>query len=160
MVALARIPMRQLVIFIATGAWSGYAPFAPGTAGSVVGLIIGLVVAPIWRRWPAAFLMMFVVVFAIGCWIAGRAEQMLGEHDSSKIVLDEVFGMVVTMFVNPIGWITLAAGFALFRFFDIIKPFPASFIDRRVRGGAGVMLDDIAAGIYANLVLQVARRLL
>jgi phosphatidylglycerophosphatase A len=104
--------------------------------------------------------MVFVVVFVIACWIAGSADKLLGEHDSSKIVLDEVLGMVATMFMNPTGWIGLAAGFALFRIFDIIKPFPASFIDRRVRGGAGVMLDDIAAGIYANLVLQVARRLL
>jgi phosphatidylglycerophosphatase A len=64
------------------------------------------------------------------------------------------------MFMNPTGWISLLAGFALFRLFDIIKPFPASYIDRRVRGGAGVMLDDMAAAIYANLVLQVARRLL
>jgi len=151
--------MRQLAIFIATGAWSGYAPFAPGTAGSIVGLIVGLLVAPIWRRWPWAFLMVFVIIFAAACWIAGRAEQILGEHDSSKIVLDEVLGMIATMFMNPTGWIALAAGFALFRFFDIIKPFPASSIDRRVRGGMGVMLDDMAAGIYANLVLQVARRL-
>ncbi len=152
--------MRQLVIFIATGAGSGYAPFAPGTAGSIVGLIVGLIVAPLWRRAPAAFLILFVIVFALSCWIAGRAEQILGEHDSSKIVLDEVIGMVATMFLNPTGWLSLAAGFALFRFFDIIKPFPASFIDRGVRGGAGVMLDDIAAGVYANLVLQAARRLL
>jgi phosphatidylglycerophosphatase A len=153
--------MRQLVIFIATGAWSGYAPFAPGTAGSIVGLIAGyLAFAPIWRRSPAAFLMVFVIVFVVACWIAGSAEKILGEHDSSRIVLDEVLGMVATMFMNPTGWVTLAAGFALFRFFDIIKPFPASFIDRRVRGGAGVMLDDLAAGIYANLVLQAARRLL
>ena len=150
--------MRQLVIFIATGAWSGYAPFAPGTFGSIVGLIVGcLVFAPIWRRSPAAFLIVFVIVFVLACWIAGCAEKMLGEHDSSKIVLDEVLGMVATMFMNPTGWISLAAGFALFRIFDIIKPFPASLIDRRVRGGAGVMLDDIAAGIYANLVLQAAR---
>jgi phosphatidylglycerophosphatase A len=153
--------MRQVVIFIATGAWSGYAPVAPGTFGSIVGLIVGcLCFAPIWRRSPAAFLMVFLIVIVMACWIAGSADKILGDHDSSKIVLDEVLGMVATMFMNPTGWISLAAGFALFRIFDIIKPFPASFIDRRVRGGAGVMLDDIAAGIYANLVLQVARRLL
>lgn len=153
--------MRQLVIFIATGAGSGYAPFAPGTAGSIVGLIVGCVIfAPIWRRSPIAFLLVFAIIFVMACWIAGSAEKILGEHDSSKIVLDEVLGMVATMFMNPTGWVALAAGFALFRFFDIIKPFPASLIDRRVRGGAGVVLDDIAAGIYANLVLQAARRLL
>jgi phosphatidylglycerophosphatase A len=153
--------MRQLVIFIATGAWTGYMPFAPGTFGSIVGLLIGyLCFAPLWRRSPVACLMVFAIVFVLACWIAGSAEKVLGEHDSSKIVLDEVLGMVATMFMNPTGWISLVAGFALFRLFDIIKPFPASYIDRRVRGGAGVMLDDMAAAIYANLVLQVARRLL
>ena len=153
--------MRQVIIFFATGAWSGYAPVAPGTAGSVVGLFVAcLVFAPLWRRSPAAFLMVFAIVFLASCWIAGSAERIMGEHDSSKIVLDEVLGMVATMFMNPTGWIAIAAGFALFRIFDIIKPFPASFIDRHVRGGAGVMLDDIAAGIYANLVLQAARRIL
>ncbi len=134
---------------------------APGTAGSVVGLVAAyFVFAPLWRRSPAAFLMVFAMVFIASCWIAGSAERIMGEHDSAKIVIDEVLGMVATMFMNPTGWISLGAGFALFRIFDIIKPFPASLIDRRVRGGAGVMLDDIAAGIYANLVLQAARRLI
>jgi phosphatidylglycerophosphatase A len=158
--------MRQLLVFIATGAWTGYAPFAPGTFGSIVGLIATcLIFAPTWRRSPTAFLLVFAILFVIACWVAGRAESILGEHDSSKIVLDEVLGMVATMFLNPTGMdraglISLAAGFALFRIFDIIKPFPASLIDRRVRGGTGVMLDDMAAAVYANLVLQVARRLL
>jgi phosphatidylglycerophosphatase A len=100
------------------------------------------------------------MVFVAACWIAGEAENFLGEQDSSRIVIDEVLGMVITMFLIPIGWVSLAAGFALFRIFDIIKPFPASYLDRHLHGGAGVMLDDIAAGLYANLVLQAARRLL
>ncbi len=152
--------MRQIIIFFATGAWSGYAPIAPGTAGSIVGLIIACLLAPSARRSPAAFLMGFVIVFVAACWIAGEAEKLFGEQDSSRIVIDEVLGMVATMFLIPIGWISLVAGFALFRIFDIIKPFPASYLDRHLHGGAGVMLDDIAAGIYANLVLQVAFRLL
>jgi phosphatidylglycerophosphatase A len=152
--------VRQIIIFLATGAWSGYAPVAPGTAGSVVGLILACLVAPIWRRSPAAFLMLFVIVFIAACWIADEAEKLFGEQDSSRIVIDEVLGMIATMFLNPIGWISLAAGFALFRIFDIIKPFPAGYLDRHLHGGGGVMLDDIAAGIYANLVLQAARRLL
>lgn len=126
----------------------------------MVGLILACLVAPIWRRSPAAFLMLFVIVFIAACWIAGEAEKLFGEQDSSRIVIDEVLGMIGTMFLNPIGWISLAAGFALFRIFDIIKPFPAGYLDRHLHGGGGVMLDDIAAGIYANLVLQAARRLL
>ena len=153
--------MRQLVIFLATGAYSGYAPVAPGTAGSIVGLIAGcLVFAPIWRYSPVAFLMVFLVVFVAACRIAGSAERIFAEHDSSRIVIDEILGMVATMFLNPTGWAPLAAGFALFRIFDIIKPFPVRLLERQVPGGAGVMLDDLAAAIYANLVLQAARRLL
>lgn len=153
--------MRQLVIFFATGAYSGYAPVAPGTAGSIVGLIAGcLVFAPIWRHSPAAFLMVFLIVFVAACWIAGCAERIFAEHDSSRIVIDEILGMVATMFLNPTGGVVLVAGFALFRVFDIIKPFPARLLERQVPGGAGVMLDDLAAAIYANLVLQAARRML
>ena len=152
--------MGQIIIFLATGGWSGYAPVAPGTAGSVVGLILACLVAPSARRSPAVFLMGFALVFVAACWVAGEAEKIFGAHDSARIVIDEIFGMVATMFLRPLGMVWLAAGFALFRIFDIIKPFPASYLDRHLHGGAGVMLDDLAAGIYANLVLQVARRLL
>src|ERR1700693_4623938 len=124
--------MRQIIIFLATGAYTGYSPFAPGTAGSVVGLIIGYFF----------FSPIFAAAFVPACLIAGRAEQIFGEHDSSKIVLDEVFGMIATMFLNPLGWGWLLGGFLLFRIFDIIKPFPAGFIDRKMPGGPGVMLDD------------------
>ena len=148
--------MRQLIIFFATGAYSGYAPVAPGTFGSVVGLIIGyFICVPLWQRSPMIFAVIFALVFAVSCWIADRAEKIFQEHDSSRIVLDEVLGMIATMYLNPTRWPWLLGGFLLFRVFDIIKPYPASLIDRRMRGGAGVMLDDLFAGIYANLVLRV-----
>lgn len=126
----------------------------------MVGLILACLVAPGARRSPAVFLMGFAMVFVGACWVAGEAEKIFGAHDSARIVIDEVFGMVATMFLIPVGMVWLVAGFALFRIFDIIKPFPASYLDRHLHGGAGVMLDDLAAGIYANLVLQAARRLL
>lgn len=156
-----RSPIRQIVIFLATGAGSGYAPAAPGTAGSVVGLALGyFALAPLWNRAPIGFVAGFAIAFVAACAIAGAAERIIGEHDSAKIVIDEIFGMVAAMFMNPLGALWVGASFGLFRLFDILKPFPASLIDRRVRGGVGVMLDDLAAGIYANLVLQVAHRLL
>jgi phosphatidylglycerophosphatase A len=148
--------MRQVIIFLATGIYTGYSPVAPGTAGSVVGLIIGyFVCAPVWQHEPMMFVLIFAAVMFLSCLIAGRAEEIFGEHDSSKIVLDEVLGMVATMFLNPLGWASLLGGFLLFRLFDIIKPFPASVIDRRMPGGPGVMLDDLFAGIYANIVLRI-----
>jgi phosphatidylglycerophosphatase A len=153
--------MRSLVIFFASGIYTGYVPVAPGTAGAALGLVLGLLVfAPLWRVSPAGFLLVFTVLFVGACFIAGAAEKIFQEHDSPHIVIDEILGMIATMFLNPLGWVWLVAGFVLFRIFDIIKPFPASFFDRRVRGGAGVMLDDLAAGIYANLVVQVLWRLI
>ncbi|SRR5579885_619880 len=151
--------MRTLIIFFATGAYSGYSPFAPGTAGSVVGLVlVWFVSGPLWTYSPAVTLGLFAIAFAIGCWISGRAEVIFDEHDSSKIVLDEVLGMAATMFGNPITIPWMLGGFLLFRIFDVLKPFPADLIDRRVGGGTGVMLDDLAAAIYANIVLQILWR--
>ena len=153
--------MRQVIIFLATGAYTGYSPFAPGTAGSVVGLIIGyFFCAPMWQHEPMMFALIFAAVMFLSCLIAGRAEEIFGEHDSSKIVLDEVLGMIATMFLNPLGWASLLGGFVLFRLFDIIKPFPADLIDRKMPGGPGVMLDDLFAGIYANIVLRIALKIL
>ncbi len=155
------VAMRQLIVFFATGAYSGYSPFAPGTAGSVVGLVLGyFVCAPAWRNHPAIFVAIFALIFAASCWIAGRAEEIFHEHDSSRIVLDEVLGMIATMFLNPLGWPWLVGGFLLFRLLDIVKPFPAALIDERMPGGAGVMLDDLFAGIYANIVLRIVAYLL
>lgn len=152
--------MNSLIILLATGIYSGYAPVAPGTAGSVVGVIFGyFVCAPLWHRSPVAFVAAFVVVFAASCWIAGRAEEIFQQRDCSHIVIDEVLGMVATMFLNPLGWPYLAAGFVAFRVFDIIKPFPAGLIDRRLPGGSAVMLDDLAAGVYANLALRILAHL-
>ena len=150
-------PMRSIIIFLATGAYTGYAPVASGTAGAALGMVLGWIVfAPLWRYSPAAFLMIFMVLFIGACFVAGSAEKIFEDHDSSHIVIDEVLGMIATMFLNPTSFLWMMTGFVVFRLFDIIKPFPASFFDRRV-GGAGVMLDDLAAGIYANLVVRVAR---
>lgn len=102
--------------------------------------------------------MLFAVVFIAGCRVVACSERIFGKPDSPVIVLDEILGMVATMFGNPISWPWLIAGFALFRLFDIIKPWPASRFDR-MRGGAGVMLDDLAAAFYASFTLRALRLL-
>jgi phosphatidylglycerophosphatase A len=153
--------MRSIIVFLATGAYSGYSPVAPGTAGSVVGLaVIWLVFGPLWVYSPAVALIVFAIAFAISCWISGQAEIIFKEPDSSKIVIDEVLGMAATMFGNPLTLPWMLGGFLAFRVFDVVKPFPAGLIDRKVPGGAGVMLDDLAAAVYANIVLQVLSRII
>ncbi len=153
--------MRRLIIFFATGFYSGYAPIAPGTAGSAVGLVvIWLAFGPLWERSPALCLIVFAILFAIACWISDRAEKIFDQHDDSRIVIDEVLGMAATMFGNPLTFPYMMLGFLLFRISDVIKPWPASLIDRKMRNGAGVMLDDLAAAIYANIVLHVIARVL
>jgi phosphatidylglycerophosphatase A len=153
--------MRSLIIFFATGVYSGYSPVARGTAGSVVGLVVvWLVFGPLWMHSPALCLTVFAIVFAISCWISDRAEKIFDTHDDGRIVIDEVLGMAVTMFGNPITFGWMMAGFLLFRVADVIKPWPANVIDHRMRNGAGVMLDDLAAAIYANIVLHIIVRLL
>jgi phosphatidylglycerophosphatase A len=151
--------MRSLILFVATGGYTGYSPVASGTAGSIPGLLFAwLVFAPMWRYSIFLFLLVFSALFAASCWIAGRAEEIFAQRDDSRIVIDEVLGMVATMFLLPTDWRHLAVGFFLFRLFDVLKPFPAGVIDRRMPGGAGVMLDDLSSAVYANLVGQVLAR--
>jgi phosphatidylglycerophosphatase A len=153
--------MKTLISLIATGGCAGYIPLAPGTFGALEGLLLGwLVFAPIAQRSPLMAIALFVLLFVAGCWIAGRAERIFAQHDSSRIVIDEILGMAAAMFLLPARWPWMLGAFGLFRLFDIMKPYPASLIDRELSGGAGVMLDDLAAAIYANLILQTAWRLL
>ena len=147
--------MRSIIIFLATGAYTGYCPIAPGTAGSIPGLILAwLIFAPLWRYSVILFVIVFAVLFAASCRVAGRAEKIFERHDDSRIVIDEVLAMIAAMFLLPMTWGYVAAGFFLFRLFDTVKPFPAGLIDRRMHSGTGVMLDDLIAAIYANLAVR------
>jgi len=141
-------------LIIATGLGSGYSPIAPGTAGSIVAIPF------IWLlscTGPVVYAIAAVAVFGLGVWSAGVAEGYYGQKDSSRITVDEISGMLVAMFLIPATPAMLAAGFLLFRIFDITKPFPAGLADREVGGGLGVMLDDVVAGVYANICLHVIR---
>ena len=103
----------------------------------------------------AAQALAIAVLFAIGAWSGGAAERHFGRTDPSQIVIDEVVGMWVTLFLNPVGWPGAVGAFLLFRLADIIKPFPADRLER-LPGGLGVMADDAMAAVYANLVLRAA----
>lgn len=141
----------KTAITIASGLGLGYSPIAPGTAGSLLGLPLAYLFAGMGAVWYAA---LTLLVFVVGVWAAGRAEVIYGQKDCGRIVIDEVAGMLITMFMLPVSPAYLLAGFLVFRFFDIVKPFPARRIDQRMGGGLGVMLDDVFAAIYANICLQ------
>ena len=139
--------------WIATALGAGLSPKAPGTAGSLVALL------PWWfllRDLPlGAYVAVLIAGFVLGVWACGVCDRRLGMHDQGALVWDEVIGIWITLFAAPPQWWWMVIGFALFRLFDIWKPWPVSWADRRVRGGLGVMLDDVVAGVYALVVLQL-----
>ena len=139
--------------FLAFGFGSGLMPIAPGTAGTLAAVPLYLLMTPL--SLPL-YLVVVATAFLIGIWICGRVGEDLGVHDHGGIVWDEFVGFWITMAAAPSGWGWIVAGFLLFRLFDIWKPWPIRWADRQVTGGLGVMLDDLIAGIYALLVLQLA----
>ena len=141
----------NIILFIAQGAYSGRAPIAPGTAGTLVGILLYLLARDLGGLWYGA---VCAAVIGIGTWAAGKAERMFGAKDHSTIVIDEIAGFLVAMLLVPGTWQYITAAFFLFRAFDIVKPFPLRWLEH-LPGGLGVMLDDIGAGIYTNVVLQI-----
>jgi phosphatidylglycerophosphatase A len=148
--------LDRLAVLIATVFGVGYAPIAPGTVGSVV-TVVFLGLCPFSRAGLVAFL---VVVVVVGTWAAHRAERVIGGKDPGAIVIDEVAGMTLSVIAFPLPLTTavLAAGLALFRVFDVIKPPPARE-SQRIKGGVGVMIDDLIAGLYALAVIALSRSL-
>jgi phosphatidylglycerophosphatase A len=142
--------VKRIALFIATTAGVGYAPVAPGTFGSAAGLVI-------WAALPHTTLVQalaIAIVFALGSWSGTIAEHHFGKTDPGQVVIDEVMGMLLTLFLNPVGWIGAIAGFLLFRIADVIKPWPANALEA-LPGGLGVMADDGMAAVYANLALRL-----
>jgi phosphatidylglycerophosphatase A len=144
--------------WMASGFGSGLSPYAPGTAGSAAALIpwLGL------RELPMPVVVLVIVVaFVVGVWASNVVIERLRISDPGVIVWDEFVGQWITLLpllIWPAHWVWMLAGFFLFRLFDVWKPWPCSWADRRVKGGFGVMLDDALAGVYAGVVLALALR--
>ena len=139
--------------WIASGFGSGFSPFAPGTAGTIAAML------PWWwlRVLPLPwYLAAVVAAFAIGTWASSWVVRRSGVNDPQVVVWDEFVGVWIALIAAPSGWIWALAGFALFRLFDIWKPWPVRWADRKVHGGLGVMLDDAIAGGYALAAMQMA----
>jgi phosphatidylglycerophosphatase A len=146
---------RVGIIGVATGAFSGFCPVAPGTAGSVVGaaLIWGMRHLPMGVQIATA-----VILCLIGVWASDRARHIFHQADPSKVVIDEIVGMMITMIGIPVTPYWLICGFVLFRILDVAKFLPANYFDERVKNGWGIMLDDVWAGIYGNVLLHLMLR--
>lgn len=144
--------LRKFVHFLAFGFGAGKAPVAPGTFGTLAGIVVYLLLQPLSAP---VYAITVLALFALGVWLCRMTERDLGVHDHPGIVWDEIVGYLITMFMAPAGWVWIVAGFLLFRLFDIWKPFPIRQIERRIQGGFGNMLDDALAGFYALAIMQV-----
>jgi len=143
--------LKSIPQFLAFGFGAGLSPKAPGTAGTVVAVPLYLLASQLSLPVYSALLALATLA---GIWLCGRASRELGVHDHPGIVWDEFVGYWITMWALPTSWMTVLAGFALFRLFDIAKPWPISHVDKHVSGGWGIMVDDILAGIASCAVLH------
>jgi phosphatidylglycerophosphatase A len=140
---------RLIALGLATSLGVGYVPVAPGTIGSLVGLLV-------WAALPVSptiHAVTIALMFVVGSWSGSVAEMHFEREDPGPVVIDEVMGMLITLFLNPVGWLGALTGFLLFRIFDVIKPYPSNRLER-LPGGVGVMADDAMAAVYANLALR------
>jgi phosphatidylglycerophosphatase A len=136
--------------FLAFGLGTGASPYAPGTVGTLLGIPLVYLLSQ-WPLWLYLVVTGFIVL--LGTWVSDRTSKDIGVHDHGGIVIDEVAGFLVTMLAVPVNLWTVLIAFAAFRCFDIIKPWPIGWLDEKVHGGIGIMLDDLLAGVYGLLVI-------
>jgi phosphatidylglycerophosphatase A len=143
--------MKHFISLLASGFGVGYSPVAPGTLGTLIAIpvyyFLSEIPSPLYEITLIGF-------FFLSVWVSENAERLFGKKDDQRIVIDEIIGFLITMLWVPKTIRFVIIGFFLFRFFDILKPFPIRHVEKRFKGGFGVVLDDVAAGVYANIVLQ------
>ena len=137
---------------MATGFFIGSVPVAPGTFGSLIGLPVCFLLSRL-NFLQSLICILAFILFAIG--IASAAEKILKQKDPGQVVIDEIAGLMVALAGLPFNLKTVLAGFIIFRVFDILKPFPIRILEKRVGGGSGIVLDDVLAGVYGNLIIRL-----
>ena len=156
----ARVPASLLlnpIHLLSLGFGSGLSPKMPGTLGSLVGVGLYLLLPELdWRVYSG----LVIAALLFGIYVCSVTAKALNVHDHPGIVWDEIVGIFIALFMVPKEWIWLLAGFILFRFFDILKPWPISIADKKLKGGLGIMLDDVIAGIFALIIIQITLYLL
>jgi len=144
--------MNHFILLLATGFGVGYSPIAPGTLGTIVAILIYYFLSEIS---PPLYEITLIGFFFLSVWVSENAERFFRKKDDQRIAIDEIIGFLTTMLWVPKTLLFVIIGFFLFRFFDILKPFPIRRLEKRLKGGFGVVLDDVAAGVYANIVLRL-----
>jgi phosphatidylglycerophosphatase A len=144
--------MRRFILFLSSNAGLGYAPVASGTFGTLAGIPAFWLLASLP---PWLWLLTFVALLCLSFWVSGVAGHIYGVVDDGRIVIDELVGYLVTVAFLPFSWWAAGLGFLYFRLFDIVKPPPARWFDQKLKNGYGVVLDDVAAGVYAALALRL-----
>lgn len=147
-----KITIKTPMQFFASGFGSGCAPVAPGTFGTVASIPFWLLLSFLS---PISYVIAVVAIFLLGWYVSEKASQELNVHDHGGIVIDEFVGFFITMFLVPFSWVNILLGFILFRIFDVIKPWPIKVIDQKVKGGFGIMIDDVFAGIMALICMHI-----
>ena len=140
------------ILLLAFGFGSGLVKKAPGTSGTVAAIPVYLLLA---QTSFAIYSILTIISILVGIKICGEAADLLGEHDFNGIVWDEIAGYLIALWFVPLSWQAVVLGFVLFRFFDILKPFPIKWVDKHVHGGLGIMLDDVLAGFAAAGLLFI-----
>jgi phosphatidylglycerophosphatase A len=143
---------NDLIVFLATGCFTGFLPKMPGTWGTFAAIPIVIITH---RTTTIVQTVTALIFVAIAIWIAGRAEILFEDRDARPIVIDEMVGFLITLLWLPLNFLTLCLGFVLFRLFDIVKPPPIGTVEKRLPSGWGVVLDDVLAGIFANVTLRL-----
>ena len=149
--------MKRFILLLATGFGVGYSPIAPGTLGTLVAVPIYYFLS---ENPSPLYEITLVGFFFLSVWISENAERYFGKKDDQRIVIDEIIGFLITMLWIPKTIPFIIIGFFLFRFFDILKPFPVRHLEKGLKGGYGVVLDDVLAGVYANIILHVLYKII
>ncbi|MCW8853623.1 MAG: phosphatidylglycerophosphatase A [Gammaproteobacteria bacterium] len=144
--------LKNPVHFLSLGFGSGLMPKAPGTFGTLAAIPVYLLMA---NLSVLVYSIVTVALFVVGIYLCQKTTDELKVHDHSGIVFDEIVGFLITMIALPVTWQWIIAGFILFRLFDILKPWPISWLDKKVHGGLGIMLDDVLAGVFALVIMQL-----
>ena len=147
---------KRCVVLLATGCYAGYVPIAPGTLGTLVAVPLGYLLSLLGPLQGVLFIAAFA---GLAVWVSSEGEKVFQRKDPGLIVIDEMAGFLVTLFLISWSWKNVVTGFFLFRLMDIVKPFPIRRLESKWPGGWGVVGDDILAGVYANVILRFAARL-